>query len=72
MVIRKIPHRRGQEIHDFWKNLKSEIRKACKGYGAKLKGNLKRRKLEIEEKLLQIDKDEENSILGGALIFNSK
>jgi hypothetical protein len=46
-IIEKWPISRGENIQDFWKRLKKELRQLSKGMGANLDGEIKRRAAKI-------------------------
>lgn len=55
MLINRIPDRGHLDIQEFWRILKIEMRKACKGWGANLKGEMRRRKKELSHKIQQLE-----------------
>lgn len=55
MIIKKLPDRNGRNIQDYWEAVKIEVRKVCKGWGANLRGSMKRKKQELLSEIQKID-----------------
>jgi hypothetical protein len=57
--IEKWPISRGENIQDFWKRLKKELRQLSKGMGANLDGEIKRRAAKILGDIKWLDEKSE-------------
>lgn len=56
MCIKKIPERGNKDIQDYWEELKIEIRKACKGWEANLRGEMRKKKEGLQQKIKELDR----------------
>jgi hypothetical protein len=54
-MIEKWPAKRIEDIQDFWKRLKNEMRQLCKGMSANLDGQIKRDKTRLLQDIKELD-----------------
>jgi hypothetical protein len=60
-VVASWPERRGKNIQDYWRELKAETRKFCKGWGANINSQIKREKKLLLDELKRMDRLEEEN-----------
>jgi hypothetical protein len=60
-VVASWPERRDKNVQDYWRELKADTRKFCKGWGANINSQIKRDKKLLLDKLERMDKMEEEN-----------